>query len=161
MSNYADTRIKGPCAGKLFYSASWACGRCCHAQGSWDWHVRATRIIVFCLDDLARLVSFWRTSDCHVDFHLAIHATNVTVVYFFNVDQLVLCNRFCTMDADPWIAGSLQEKGISHVVYLVHSNRLESIHAAKEHALVCQESGSCFQYHVILVPQRMKVRWVF
>lgn len=74
------------------------------------------------------------------------------------IDQQVLFNRFCTMDADPWIAGSLQEKGVSHIVYLVHSNRLESIHAAKEHAVVCQESGSHFQYHVILVPQHMKVR---
>jgi len=65
------------------------------------------------------------------------------------------------MDADPWIAGSLQEKGVTHIVYLVHSIRLESIHAAKEHAVVCQESGSHFQYHVILTPQRMKVCGMF
>jgi len=70
--------------------------------------------------------------------------------------SLVDLFRFCTMEADPSIVTSLEEKGLLHVVYLVHS-RMESIHAAREHAAACQRGKTEFRFFVIQIPREMKV----
>ena len=59
------------------------------------------------------------------------------------------------MEPDPSIASTLQEKGLNHIVYLVHS-RLESLYAAKTHAAMCQRLDRSSKFHLFQIPRMMK-----
>lgn len=60
------------------------------------------------------------------------------------------------MENQPSVVTALIDRGIRHLVYLLHS-RIEAVQAMVAHVDMCRSLGASFDFTVLLMPRRIKV----
>ena len=61
------------------------------------------------------------------------------------------------LENQPSVVSQLVDRGVRHLVYLLHS-RIEAVQAAVAHVAMCRDLNAPFDYTTLVMPRKMKVR---
>ena len=76
------------------------------------------------------------------------------ILFYFSPPPPPTSFRFFVLENQSNVVSSLVERGVRHLVYLIHS-RIEAVQAAVAHVAMCRSGQSPFEYTVLVMPRHI------